>query len=254
MSAHIDPSELSKSIGLLRTKHQKSLNNIFIWTSFTRDALNVAKDDMEFLSKTRLKVPSKVRGKEVVRTAIQLKEIAEAAVSWEIYYSVFVYAVAQVEAFLGDALFEILSFDSRRLQTRVKGIDHTNKIDVSDVIKASSREEIVAGIIEKELASLFYAAPSLQMEYFQAVASISLPDDLVLQWLEIKATRDVIVHNSGISNSVYIKKSGSKARAIDGETLPMDDKYFAIAVSSMKSLIGKSSSLVQQKLKVKVTA
>ncbi|WP_460164374.1 hypothetical protein [Pseudomonas sp. S2_F03] len=245
------PTDLSKNIGRLRTKTQKSLNNIYIWTSFARSALNVAKNDAAFLSQTRLKVPSKVRGKEVERTVPQLKEIAEVAVSWEIYYSVFVYAVAQVEAFFGDALFEILSFDSRRLQTRVKGIDHTNKIDVSDIIKASSREEIVAGIIEKELASLFYAAPSLQMEYFQAVAAISLPDDLILQWLEIKATRDIIVHNSGISNSVYIKKSSSYARAMDGETLPMDDKYFALAVSSMKSLIGKSSSLIQYKLKEK---
>lgn len=246
------PTDLSKKIGLLRTKHQKSLNNIYIWTSFARNALNVAKNDAAFLSQTRLKVPSKVRGKEIIRTVPQLKEIAEVAVAWEIYYSVFVYAVAQVEAFFGDALFEILNFDSRRLQTRVKGIDHINKIDVSDIIKASSREEIVASIIEKELASLFYAAPSLQMEYFQKVAAISLPDELVLQWLEIKATRDIIVHNSGIANSVYIKKSSSHARATDGETLPMDDKYFAQAVSSMKSLIGKSSSLIQQKLKEKV--
>ncbi|MFL7963513.1 hypothetical protein ACEI36_14880 [Pseudomonas kielensis] len=245
------PTSLSKKIGLLRATHQKSLNNIYIWTSFARGALDVAKDDAAFLSQTRLKVPSKVRGKEVVRTVPQLKKIAEVAVAWEIYYSVFVYAVAQVEAFLGDALFEILSFDNRRLQTRVKGIDHTNKIDVTDIIKASSREEIIAGIIEKELASLFYASPLLQMEYFQAVAGISIPEELVLQWVEIKATRDIIVHSSGISNSVYVKKSSSYARAVDGEILPMDDKYFALAVSSMKSLIGKSSSLIQQKLKVK---
>lgn len=246
---HMNATELSKKIGSLRTAHQKSLNNIFIWSSFARGALDTAKNDPAFLNQKRFKVPSNVRGKEVARTAAQLEEIAANAVAREIYYSVFVYAVAQVEAFIGDVLFEILSFDNRRIKTRIKGIDHTSKIEVSEVIDASSREEIVSGIIQKELTSLFYAAPALQMAYFQSVTGTSLPKDLVGQWLEIKATRDIIVHNSGIANSVYLKKADSYARANDGEALPMDEKCFAKAIASMKSLIGKSSSVIQAELK-----
>lgn len=240
---------LSKRIGALRGVHQKSLNNIFIWTSFARGALDTAKDDAAFLKQKRFKVPSNVRDKKVDRTTVQLREIAERAVSKEIYYSVFVYAVAQVEAFIGDILFEVLSFDNRRIKTRIKGIDHTSKIDISEIIDASSREEIISGIINKELASLFYAAPVLQMEYFQSVAGITIPDELVGQWIEIKATRDIIVHNSGVANSVYLKKANADARAKAGEPLPMDEKYFANAIASMKSLIGKSTSLIQKELK-----
>jgi hypothetical protein len=245
----MDSAKLSKKIGQLRSTHQKTLNNVFIWTSFARGALDAAKDDPSFLNQKRFKVPSNVKGKEIERSATELKEIAEEAVAKEIYYSVFVYTVAQVEAFVGDVLFEILSYDNRRIKTRVKGIDHTSKIEVSDVIDAVSREEIISAIIQKELTSLFYAAPALQMEYFQTVTGTSLPEELVGHWLEIKATRDIIVHNSGIANSVYLKKAGSHARAKDGAALPMDEKYFAKSIASMKSLIGKTSSAIQAELK-----
>lgn len=250
-AAKMNSTELSKKIGLLRSVHQKTLNNVFIWTSFARGALDTAKGDPDFLNQKRFKVPSSVRGKEVERTATELKEIAERAVENEIYYSVFVYAVAQVEAFIGDVLFEILTLDNRRIKTRVKGIDHTSKIEVSEIIDAPSREEIISGIIQKELTSLFYASPALQMEYFQSVTGVTLSKDLIGQWLEIKATRDIIVHNSGVSNSVYVKKADSHARAKDGEVLPMDEKYFGKAIASMKSLIGRASSGIQAELKKK---
>ena len=245
----MNATQLSKRIGVLRSEHQKTLNNVFIWSSFARGALDAAKDDPNFLNQKRFKVPSNVRDKEVGRTADELKDIAANAVSQEIYYSVFVYVVAQVEAFLGDVLFEMLSFDNRRIKTRVKGIDHVSKIDVSDVIDSVSREELISGIILKELTALFYASPALQIEYFQSVTGVSLPKELTNQWLEIKATRDIIVHNSGIANSVYLKKADSLARAKDGEQLPIDEKYFGGAIASMKSLIGKASSGIQAELK-----
>jgi hypothetical protein len=245
----MNATELSKKIGELRSEHQKTLNNVYIWSSFARSALDTAKDDPNFLNQKRFKVPSKVRGKEVERTAEQLKDIAVSAVSQEIYYSVFVYVVAQVEAFLSDVLLEVLSFDNRRIKTRIKGIDHVNKVDVSEVIDSISREDLIAKIIFKELSSLFYASPALQMEYFQSVTGVSLPKELINQWLEIKATRDIIVHSSGIANSVYIKKADSLARAKDGELLPINETYFGSAIASMKSLIGKISSGIQTELK-----
>jgi len=245
----MNATQLSKRIGALRSEHQRTLNNVFIWSSFARSALNTAKDDPDFLNQQRFKVPSRIRGKEIERTAEELKEIAENAVSNEIYYSVFVYVVAQVEAFVGDVLFEMLNFDNRRIKTRVRGIDHISKIDVCEVIDSASREELVAGIISKELISLFYAPPVLQMEYFQSVTGVNLPKELTNQWIEIKATRDIIVHNSEIANSVYLKKAGSLARANDGEVLTMDEKYFGDAIAFMKSLIGKVASGIQTELK-----
>jgi hypothetical protein len=242
-------TELWSKIGSLRSERQKTLNDLVIWSSFARGALDTAKNDTRFLKQKRFKVPSNVEGKEVTRTADQLRAIAKGAVNRDIYYSVFVYAVAQVEAFIGEVLFEILSFDNRRIKTRIKGIDHTSKVEVSEIVDATSREEIISSIIRKELAALFYAAPALQMEYFQSVTGVKLPKEIIGQWLEIKATRDIIVHNSGVANSVYLKKAGNNGRASDGDVLPMDEKYFGNAIASMKSLIGKTSSVIQEDLK-----
>lgn len=241
--------ELHKRVGELRTALQRDLNNIYIWTSFSRGALDKARADEGFTLQRRFRVPSTVKNKEIERTPDELKQIADLAVSKEIFFSVFVYAVAQVEAFVGDLLLELLRFDNRRLKTRVKGIDHTSKIDVNDLIDCLSREELIEEVIRRELTSLFYAAPSLQMEYFQAVTGVKLPDDTVASWIEIKATRDIIVHNSGVANATYLRKADSKARAKDGEELPMDEKYFGAALADMKSFVGKVSSAVQRDLK-----
>jgi hypothetical protein len=242
-------NQLDKRVGQLRNTLQRDLNNIYIWTSFSRDALDKARTDKGFTLQKRFRVPSTKRDKEIERTPEELQQIADRAVSKEIFFSVFVYAVAQVEAFVGDLLLELLRFDNRRLKTRVKGIDHTSKIDVNDLIDSSSREELIEEIIRKELVSLFYAAPSLQMEYFQAVTGVKLPDDIVASWIEIKATRDIIVHNSGVANTTYLRKADTKARAQDGEDLPMDEEYFGSALAIMKSFVGKVSSAIQRDLK-----
>lgn len=241
--------ELDKRIGQLRNSLQRDLNNIYIWTSFSRDALDKARGDKGFTLQKRFRVPSTKRDKEIERTPDELQQIADRAVSKEIFFSVFVYAVAQVEAFVGDLLLEVLKFDNRRLKTRVKGIDHTSKIDVNDLIDSASREELIEEVIRKELASLFYAAPSLQMEYFQAVTGVKLPGDIVASWIEIKATRDIIVHNSGVANAIYVRKADAKARAKDGEVLPMDEEYFSAALANMKSFVGKVTSPMQRSLK-----
>jgi hypothetical protein len=242
-------SELHKRVGKLRNDLQRSLNNIYIWASFSRNALNLARANEGFLIQNRFRVPSKIRNKEIERSADDLRQIAEKAVAQEIYFSVFVYAVAQVEAFINDLLFELLHFDPRRLKTRVKGIDQTSKIDVAELIDCSSRKEMIDTVIQRDLVSLFYARPSLQMEYLQAVTGVKLDGDIVAQWMEIKATRDTIVHNRGVSNAIYVRKAGALARAKAGDSLSMTDEYFEGSLALMKSLVGKITSPVQRDLK-----
>jgi hypothetical protein len=245
----MDAQSLNKRVGELRQELQMGLNDLYIWMSFARQALSNAKEDQTFLNQKRFRVPSTTKGKEVARTPDQLRAIASLAVEHEIYFSVLVYAVAQVEAFVGDILFELLRYDNRRLKTQVKGIDHTTKIDVSALIDAASRENLIEDVIRKNLDLFFYAAPSLQMQYFQTVTGVKLSSNLVEKWIELKATRDIIVHNSGIANSKYVEKAGALARARSGEALPITDQYFADAISSMKSLVGKTASAIQADLK-----
>src|SRR3546814_7747594 len=77
------------------------------------------------------------------------------------------------------------------------------------------------------------------------ISGAKLDEALSRKWFEVKATRDIIVHNSGIANDTYLKKAGDLHRVGDGQQLPVDADYFADTLSSMKSLIGKISSKIQ---------
>jgi hypothetical protein len=181
-----------------------------------------------------------------------LAELAGIAVAQEIYFSVFVYVVAQVEAYLTDVLCEVLRFDIRRLKIKVKDINHLKNVDVSEIIDCNSKEDLIDKIIKKELASVFYASSRLQIEYFEKVTGAQLPDATIDSWVEIKATRDIIVHNSGVSNSVYIGKTDRLARGKEGERLPMNDEYFSNSLALMKSLVGKASNTIRAGMNKKV--
>lgn len=245
--------DVAKRVGELRNVHQRGLNDLYIWSSFACAALESAKADEQFLNQKRFKVPSKTMNKEVGRSAEDLKQIASRAVDREIFYAVFVYAVAQVEAFLNDVLTLLLRSDKRRLKTRIHGINHTKSIDVDELIDAANQDQLIDHLIKKELGQVFYAAPKFQFEYFQKVTGIELDEVLLRQWFEAKATRDIIVHNSGIANDTYLKKAGDLQRAGDGEQVPVNSQYFADTLKAMKSLVGKISSKIQSDLRGKTT-
>lgn len=53
--------------------------------------------------------------------------------------------------------------------------------------------------------------------------------DDIARVAELKATRDVLIHNAGIANAIYVLKAGPLARAVDGEILDADPPYIASA-------------------------
>lgn len=66
-------------------------------------------------------------------------------------------------------------------------------------------------------------------QWFDALAQhaqvAAPPADRVAQLVEAKATRDVLVHNRGAINPVYLKKAGPLARGGDGERIEMPEPY-----------------------------
>lgn len=157
--------------------------------------------------------------------------------------------MAQFEAFLFDIIKEILLDDIRKIKITVCGINFCKNIDINEVIDSSNKEEIINTIINKNLASLFYAAPKQQLEYLNKIAGISELEELFNNWIEIKATRDLIIHNQGFVNQVYLEKSGNKARQVLNKKIPIDDVYFKQTLANIKSLIGKITSKIQKNCK-----
>ncbi|RUO36105.1 hypothetical protein CWE13_09540 [Aliidiomarina shirensis] len=242
-------SEYHKSVGALRTKYQQSINDVFIWSSLAIEALEGALGDEALLTAKKFPVPSKKPEKKVNRTKEQVAKIVQNAKEHELHKSIFSYLVAQVEAFLNEVLSLALRFDEKKLKTRIQGVDHIKKIDVNEVIDRPSRSELIESLIEKELISLFYAAPTLQFQYMEIVLDIELEEDLKSSWIEIKASRDLLVHNSSLINRIYIKKAVDFARGSEGQKLIMDRNYMNESLANMKSLIGRISSRVQKNAK-----
>ena len=74
-------------------------------------------------------------------------------------------------------------------------------------------------------------------KYVEEVFSFGLTDDAKAGFVEIKATRDLIVHADGRVTETYLIKAGDQARAKEGQLVPIDHEYFTLAVRTLKTLV-----------------
>jgi hypothetical protein len=231
---------LLKTIKKLETRFHRSLNDVHIWCSVAIEALcNVEKDE-EFIQNNIFSVPSSLERGEfrtVKRKPEEVAHIIQNALDYELYFSVFVLLVAQVEAYLFEVVAAVLRFDNRRLLTTVQGMDSIKKVDLSDIVNCGSKEAIIESIVNQQIGALFYAKPSVQFTYLRQALGIDIEESLKNDWIEYKATRDLIVHNSGVINNIYIEKNGESARGQIGEKIIVDQVYFDQAVGRMKQLV-----------------
>jgi hypothetical protein len=249
----MNEAEYIREINKLRNKFQKSLNNIHIWSSVAIDALEQVKHDEDFLYYGRYSVPSSNSKKKkiVEREPEEIQQIIANAQEYELYFSVFVYLVAQVEAFLNDVLFLILRYDNRRVKTTIQGIEFKKQVDISEIIDSSDKESLIDTIIKRNLIAIFYASPAKQLDYLSKVSGIVIDESLQADWIEYKATRDIIVHNSGKINDLYLQKCGNNARGKLDEQIIVDKPYFENAIGKMKAFIGKVTNQLKIDIKEK---
>jgi len=232
--------EFLKKLSGFRTQKQKFINNTYLWTALAIKSLKIIADDNNYVSELlRFNVPSKkLKGKIINRKKEDIKCILNDAADKELYNALFTYVVAQFESFLTDIISLVLTYDKRKLRINCQGSDNNKKMDFSEVLDCTSYNDIINVIIEKQLCSLFYASPKKQIEYIQKVINFEIDEEKWNKWVECKATRDIIVHNAGIINKIYIEKTGSNARGIIGEEIVVDKLYFENLLVLSKSLIG----------------
>lgn len=106
-------------------------------------------------------------------------------------------------------------------------LNKDKKIELSFVLSAKSIEEVHARAADALINDLSYLSPKDFAKSFAELTGVDLTDCAAFQrYQEIKATRDVYMHNGGFANQMYLKKSGSHARAKDLEKVPIDLVYF----------------------------
>jgi hypothetical protein len=126
------------------------------------------------------------------------------------------------------ALFEHLFFDMLRLLLTNQPLHLPSKrqIEYSVIVAAQTKDEIISSLIERELNEIKYQNVVdwfVYLEHLVSECKVSTSD--LGQITEEKATRDLLVHNAGIVNHIYLQKSGSFARFKAGQEASVAGDY-----------------------------
>jgi hypothetical protein len=128
--------------------------------------------------------------------------------------------VIAVEAAIEDATRVILT----EFPTKLKS---DKKIAASTAFEAKTIEDLRASTVSEILAELAYKSPKDLANTLQIVFSFPLLEiPQYHRYAEVKATRDIHMHNRGIANDTYRRKADTMARVQSGEWLPVTLGYF----------------------------
>ncbi len=100
------------------------------------------------------------------------------------------------------------------------------QVEISAVLKAPDKSAIVLTVVDKELNELKYERLADWFAYLERLTNLGCPTaDEIEKLAEMKASRDILVHNNGIANATYVSKAGNWARYKDGERLKIPEQY-----------------------------
>jgi len=127
------------------------------------------------------------------------------------------------------SIFENFVFDLMKdiMIKYPKQLNEQKEIKVGIITNQNSMDELIYLLIDQELSALKYKNLKDWIDRLKKMVSITGPStDEVKKISEIKATRDLLVHNKGIVDETYIKKAGKLARYKKGERIEVSYDYF----------------------------
>jgi hypothetical protein len=126
------------------------------------------------------------------------------------------------------ALFEHLFFDLIRilLVDKPERLPKKKQIDYATILESDTKDAIVWRLIDKELNEIKYKNVSEWFTYLNSLVRFpNIPPVTLEKVAEAKATRDILVHNAGIVNKIYLEKSGRAARSNVGSMIDISSDY-----------------------------
>lgn len=128
--------------------------------------------------------------------------------------------VSITETMFGDLIREILLQYPKKIGSK-------RTLPVSTIFECSSLEAVHLSAISVFINEMSYKSTREFAESASGIFGFKLLEIPAFhRFIEIKATRDVFIHNKGIVNAIYKKKAGSFARVESGKALPITIKYF----------------------------
>jgi hypothetical protein len=138
--------------------------------------------------------------------------------------------VTIIEAMFGDVVRSIIMKFPQKLGAK-------RAIPMQAVLEAKSIEDVHIRATDALLNELAYKSPHEFAEALNGLLSINLLECPAFhKYMELKATRDIYIHNRGVANDIYVRKAGTHARVAANQSLPVDIQYFLESYESCLQL------------------
>ncbi|MEM9965526.1 MAG: hypothetical protein AAGC58_09285 [Asticcacaulis sp.] len=241
-------STISKAIYKHHIRLYRLLNDAWIFTELLRPDL---KERAEKLRTTKSKIkksyPVPKRHSTVIskRRDEDIGLIFAAQYERGVFETNIVSLVSRTEAFIQDCLAIVVIAHPNKLAV----LGDRGGIPLDLFLEHEEREDVIRRFVAMKCEGLMFGKPSEYLEKAAKVLTIDLDVDLIKAFIEIKASRDVIIHNRGRLNKLYIEKVGDRCRGKDGEELVVDRDYFRHVIVTLKKLSGEFQSKTEEKYK-----
>lgn len=226
------------------------LNNSYIFLDQSKPLLSQARKALKNDEKgvrTPYTVPSqKEYDSEVKRSAIQIRGIYSQYLKSGLYEAFLITAVAQFEAFLADFMVTFLRHNPMRSNETVPGIAGVKTFDADVALNATTLEGVLKGIFEAHADRVFRESPEKYLAYMRKLVGVN-SEQGAMEFCEVSATRDLLVHAKLVVNQQYLSKAGNLKRAEKGNKITVDAEYYAEALRSMKRIAQDLRDAVKNK-------
>jgi hypothetical protein len=141
----------------------------------------------------------------------------------------------------------IVGLDEDKDDDKLKRSDKT--VPLSFILENPDRDSILRAVVDRELDRLKYRRVTAWFDYLEKRARLGMPSpDQIERLAEIKASRDILVHNRGIVNQTYRSKSGNKARYAEGDRLKIIEPYLRDSWMLISEVVRETSDMAITKL------
>lgn len=143
----------------------------------------------------------------------------------------FIYLVALFDAYLLDVFCAVLTHRPETLKSSKKQLSYDRIVD----LQASSA--IIPYLAQREMNEVGYKTIVEQAEYYESKFNIKIADSGVAldDLAEIRATRNLLVHNNGIVNPIYLE-SVHNSKYKPGERVVIDLDYWNSSYERLKQV------------------
>jgi hypothetical protein len=213
------------------------LNDTWIFTILTLPEL-IRKKQALSTSGSKTKKPYAVpsKGKPIVshRRDDDIAQVYQAQIDRGIFETNIVSIVSRTEAYIQ----ECLSIAIKKYPKKLSLIAEKSGVPIEMLLANESRDDIIHQYIALRCESMMFGTPKEYLQKVEKVLAITIDQDVLDKYIEIKASRDIIVHNSGTINKMYVEKAGPARRGEIGDELEIDSSYYRQVLVTVKSLSG----------------